>query len=146
MAQLLITVGLVLGYFVSYGTVRISSSLSWRLPLILQSLTAVGLALASYFYIPESPRWLNFKGHKQEAIMVWDRLGVSSAEREKDEELIQSNPDILVRGWKQQITSIRKIFGKDGRRQMILGVFMMCMQQLSGIDGVLYVRPSLQRH
>jgi len=32
------------------------------------------------------------------------------------------------------------VFGKGARRQTALGVFLMGMQQLSGIDGVLYVR------
>lgn len=36
---------------------------------------------------------------------------------------------------------------KDARKPMVLGVFMISMQQLSGIDGVIYVslsaRPSL---
>ena len=33
-----------------------------------------------------------------------------------------------------------EMFNKDSRRPMLLGVFMMSMQQMSGIDGVIYVR------
>jgi MFS family permease len=143
MAQLFITIGLVFGYFISYATVRISSSMSWRLPLILQSLVALGLALACQFYLPESPRWLNFKGCKEEATVVWNRLAVSGAEGEKDEELIPPGPAQLNQGWKQKVASSMKVFGKVSRKQMMLGVFLMSTQQLSGIDGVLYVRCSL---
>ena len=82
--QLFITLGLVVGFFVCYGTVRIDSSLSWRLPLAMQSGLAFFLSIASFFYLPQSPRWLAYKGRKEEASRVWDKLGVSSAEREKD--------------------------------------------------------------
>lgn len=138
--------GLCLGYFISYGTVRISSSLSWRLPLALQSAIALLLAVASSFYLPESPRWLTYKGRRDEAMAVWDQLGVLTAEREKDDELEQTEPTTASRElagrnrpWKQQVASVFNMFERDGRKQMALGVFMMGMQQLSGIDGVLYV-------
>ncbi|KAI9702867.1 MAG: hypothetical protein M1836_008081 [Candelina mexicana] len=148
--QILVTLGLCLGYFISYGTVRIPSSLSWRLPLALQSVTAILMAAASSFYLPQSPRWLTYKGRRDEALAVWDQLGVLTAEREKDDELEQKEPTTASRElagrnqpWKQQVASAFKIFRKDGRKQMALGVFMMGMQQLSGIDGVLYYAPLL---
>ncbi|KAI9718779.1 MAG: hypothetical protein M1812_003953 [Candelaria pacifica] len=150
LVQVHVTLGLCLGYFVSYGTVRISSSLSWRLPLALQSVIAILMAVASSFYLPQSPRWLNYKGRRDEALAVWEQLGVLAAEREKDDELEQIEPTTASRElagrnrpWKQQVASAFKIFGKDGRKQMALGVFMMGMQQLSGIDGVLYYAPLL---
>lgn len=147
--------GLVLGYFICYGTANISSSLSFRLPLAIQSIGALFLAVTSFFYLPPSPRWLAFKGRKAEASTAWDTLGVSEAEREKD--ILQNTTDTMegetarpssmteaakvgllghIRG--NMIMKIG-VLAKENRRQMFLGVFMMSMQQLSGIDGVLYV-------
>ena len=158
MIQLLITAGLVIGYFSCYGSVRIPSSLSWRLPLALHSGIAFFLAFASFFYLPHSPRWLAYKGRKEEASRAWDRLGVSNAEREKD--LLQ-NPvpkdastlsDLPVKTklrdrMRNNLNELLTMFKKDARKPMFLGVFLMSMQQMSGIDGVIYVRfHSFPRH
>lgn len=150
--QVFITIGICVGYFLCYGTVHVPSSLSWRLPLAFQSGVALFLAVASSFYLPQSPRWLSYKGRRQEASLAWDKLGVSNAEREKD---LLENPAPVVNtastptdatklGFfgkirKDLVASIR-IFTEDSRKPMLLGVFLMSMQQLSGIDGVIYVR------
>ncbi len=157
MIQLLITLGLVVGYFSCYGTVRLASSLSWRLPLALHSGIAFVLAVASFFYLPPSPRWLAYKGRKEEASKAWDKLGVSNAEREKD--LLQNpvpiesavlndastSPAVAVNTklrdrMRENVNELMAVFRKDARKPMFLGVFLMSMQQLSGIDGVIYVR------
>ena len=151
--------GLCIGFFTCYGTVRIPSSLSWRLPLALQSGIALVLTIAAGFFLPQSPRWLAYKGRKEEASVAWDKLGVSNAEREKD--LLQ-NPASVVGAVsssparpmealrisfrdriRANLVALMSVFGKDGRKPMLLGVFLMSMQQLSGIDGVVYVCSSL---
>ena len=149
--QVFVTIGICVGYFMCYGTVRVPSSLSWRLPLAFQSGIALFLAIASSFYLPQSPRWLAYKGRREEASLAWDKLGVSNAEREKD--LLQNSAptvDAILRpteavklGFfgkiqRDMVPSMHQ-FGKDSRKPMLLGVFLMSMQQLSGIDGVLYV-------
>ncbi|MCJ1365610.1 hypothetical protein MMC16_004735 [Acarospora aff. strigata] len=157
LVQVFITIGLCVGYFTCYGTVRLPSSLSWRLPLALQSGIALFLGATSFFYLPHSPRWLAYKGRREEASLAWDKLGVSNAEREKD--LLQ-NPasmvdaaarpavapkvDLLNRIRDNLVSSV-SVFRKNTRKPMYLGVFMMSMQQLSGIDGVIYYAPLLFR-
>jgi len=145
---MLISIGLCIGYFTCYGTANIPSSLSWRLPLVLQSVIAMGLTLISFFYLPESPRWLTARGKPEDAALVWDQLGVLAAEQEKVEEQSvtagsgaqRAQPRTVEKlTWQQRMAKQMIIFGKEGRKQMTLGVFMMAMQQLSGIDGVLYV-------
>ena len=163
MVQLLISVGLCVGFFCCYGTAPIPSSLSWRLPFALQSGIAVALAIAAHIYLPHSPRWLAYKGRKEEASRVWDKLGVSDAEREKD---ILQNPTLndatpltegialpsestatpqttLKLSFKARLSlamdRLRNSFGQDTRKPLVLGIFLMSMQQLSGIDGVIYV-------
>jgi hypothetical protein len=136
-----------------YGTVNIPSSLAWRFPCAFQAGYALLFAIISYFYLPQSPRWLAFKGRGSEAAAVWDKLGVSSTEREKD---LEQRPMLrseavettgismigLFKRMKQSIANFSAMFGKSTRKQMLLGVFLMSMQQMSGIDGVLYVRYS----
>jgi hypothetical protein len=140
----------MVGYFMYYGTVNLKSSLSWRFPLASQAGYALVLAATSYIYLPQSPRWLAFKGRGPEATAVWGKLGVSSAEREKD---LEQRPMLkseaveatgaakteLPERMRQSMANFMAIFGKSTRKQMLLGVFMISMQQMSGIDGVLYV-------
>ncbi|EEY18867.1 ATINT2 [Verticillium alfalfae VaMs.102] len=79
--QFLIVTGLVLGFFMCYGTARLGpSTIAWRLPLAVAS--ALGFALSStYFLVPPSPRWLLSKGRFDEARAVAVRLGLDEAER-----------------------------------------------------------------
>ncbi|KAL4749042.1 hypothetical protein BDW72DRAFT_195188 [Aspergillus terricola var. indicus] len=163
--QLLITLGLVVGFFTCYGTARIQSSMSWRTPfLIFACLSLLFSAAASLWLVP-SPRWLTIHGRKEEANAVWDLLGVSHAEREKSEmeqdrgSVIQgpvsqevavtnvSSMDLTVTtpqvGDKSIKHKLFDIFSKDVRSRTALAVFLMAMQQLSGIDGVLYYAPLL---
>lgn len=149
--------GFCVGFFTCYGTVLIPSSLSWRLPLALQSGIAFGLALASFFYLPQSPRWLAYKGRKEEASIAWDKLGVSGAEREKNLLQDPAPMDVSERttaaaapsSEAKSLTMLDKLyenmkditgaFRGDAKKPMLLGVFLMAVQQLSGIDGVIYV-------
>ena len=150
--QLLVTVGLCLGYFVCYGTVQVKSSLSWRLPFAFQSLVAYTFALTSSVWLPESPRWLTARGRATEASQAWDRLGVSDTEREKAQEQLAAPERLPEETFDTQQTcespqrrlqTVFEIFSKKARKRTLLGVFLMGMQQLSGIDGVLYYAPLL---
>ena len=78
---------------------------------------------------------MSCRGLHKEALALWEGLGVEAAEREKIKE---NDSGELPEGVKMK--DILAIFGKDAWRQTALGVFLMGMQQLSGIDGVLYVR------
>ncbi|KAI5207499.1 general substrate transporter [Aureobasidium subglaciale] len=154
--QLLVTMGIAVGYFVCYGTVRSSStSFSWRFPFALQSFLAFTYALLTFFILPESPRWLKSKGRMEDTHDAWDRLGLADVEREKNEQQNQNlniqEPESLaltpIRSRQSvhdpQHTSWLAVFAKDARKRTFLGCFVMGMQQLSGIDGVLYYAPLL---
>lgn len=147
MVQVFITVGLCIGYFMCYGTIKIASSMSWRFPLAIQAGIAFLLAMIATFYLPQSPRWLAYKDRNQEAVATWETLGVSDTEREKllltattTKPKKGAEPGgFIVGSWRRMARNLSRTFAPDARKQMVLGVFLMSMQQLSGIDGVLYV-------
>ncbi|KAJ6127616.1 hypothetical protein N7523_003228 [Penicillium sp. IBT 18751x] len=156
--QLLITAGIMTGYFTCYGSSGVKSSLSWRTPFILLASLSMVLCAATSFLLPPSPRWLTLHGHRQKAEQAWDKLGVSNAEREKVElqsegvEVAAPTNTCQIRETVGETTQVSKpnvidklldIFSKDVRSRTALVVFMMGMQQLSGIDGVLYYAPLL---
>lgn len=65
--QLGITAGIMVAFWIDYGTNYIGgtgdsqSQASWRLPLSLQCVPAIGLGLGTLI-LPYSPRWLMMKG------------------------------------------------------------------------------------
>lgn len=140
MPQLLVTAGTCLGYFTCYGSVRMESSISWRLPFIIQAIGGI-LLLTFCFFIPESPRWMVIHSHRDSAVQDLKRLNVSTHEAEKDilgpaEQESRSQP--TTSGLRGLLT----IFKQQHRQRTILGLFILGMVQLCGIDGVLYVSTS----
>jgi hypothetical protein len=133
--QLLTTIGVCSGYFTCYGSVSIASSASWRLPFALQAFLAFAFTISTLLFLVESPRWLTACGRHGEAVLIWEELGIDAAEREKIEEREARELPEQVK-----IGDLFAVFGKENWRRTALGVFLMGMQQTSGIDGVLYVR------
>ncbi|QGA13725.1 hypothetical protein EYB26_001375 [Talaromyces marneffei] len=154
--QLLITLGLCVGFFICYGSTNIGSSLSWRLPFAILSALSFSFSLAALWLTP-SPRWLTLRGRTAEAAATWDILGVSHAEREKIEIVEQIREATEVEETDASCSATRQdahqgpkkrnsfweLFTHDVRDRTFLAIFMMGMQQLSGIDGVLYYAPLL---
>lgn len=136
--QLLTTVGLCAGYFICYGSVSLPSSISWRIPFIVQSIISYIFTISVLLLLPESPRWLNAVGRRPEALASYEKLGIDAAEREK---ISDQGGASLPEGVK--IKDLLAVFSRDAWRRTGLGVFMMGMQQASGIDGVLYYAPLL---
>ncbi|PHH91785.1 hypothetical protein CDD83_10281 [Cordyceps sp. RAO-2017] len=134
--QLLVTCGLMAGFFTCFGSARIDSNLSWRLPFVfLASYSAVFAAMAALL-LPESPRLLALHGKSAaEVAAAWDSLGVLAA----DQEFVS---DEQVEGPKTR-SRMLDVLSADARPRFFLAVFLMAMQQLSGIDGVLYYAPLL---
>lgn len=147
----------MIGFFTCYGTARMDSSLAWRSPFIILTCFALLFATASAFWLVPSPRWLILRGRHDEVSAAWDRLGVGHAEREKTEiELLAT--DVRVQNLVNPADSFDSsqaaptpdsgmlarqsffdVFARDVRSRTALAVFLLGMQQFSGIDGVLYV-------
>ena len=81
MVQLFITLGLMAGYFLCYGTVREPTRVSWRFPFALQAGISFALIVGALFYLPESPRWLYHRGHSSKAASAWIKLNVAPADQ-----------------------------------------------------------------
>lgn len=132
--QFMATTGICAGYFTCYGTVHIASSIAWRLPFIIAAILAVGLAI-SCLYLPESPRWLLLRGRRNDALRESERLNLSRVEVEKDMLTIATRSQSQPSLWQ----GLSVVFYRRYRARTTLGLFILGMIQLCGIDGVLYV-------
>ncbi|KAF8162590.1 general substrate transporter [Crassisporium funariophilum] len=59
--------GSIIAAWTTFGTFRIESSWSWRIPSALQGLPSI-IQIFCIFLVPESPRWLVGKGREPEAL------------------------------------------------------------------------------
>jgi hypothetical protein len=77
--------GAIVAAWSTFGTFKINSSWSWRIPSALQGLPSV-LQLALLWFGPESPRWLVSKGRDTEALHV---LAYYHADGNKEDPLVR---------------------------------------------------------
>ena len=77
--------GAIVAAWSTFGTFKINSSWSWRIPSALQALPSV-LQLGLLWFGPESPRWLVSKGRDTEALHV---LAYYHADGNKDDPLVR---------------------------------------------------------
>jgi hypothetical protein len=139
------------------------SSFSWRLPFMLLAAYSFLFSGITLFYLPPSPRWLTVNGKSEEVSAAWEKLGVPAADQEKI--LVQQDDSTALveaangavsmdNGLRRNITNVSRIsqkraqildvFSTESRPRLFLALFLMGMQQLSGIDGVLYVSTPLR--
>lgn len=119
---------LLKGFFVCYGSVRIPSSLSWRLPFALQTLASLALAIISPL-LPYSPRWLVIKGRQAEAERVLDLIA-SDANADERRELLAVPPPSVVTSRRE---AFFQLFAKGVRGRTIFGAFLQAANPLSGM-------------
>ncbi|KAK1622958.1 lactose permease [Colletotrichum phormii] len=62
--------GSIFAAWCTFGTFKIASTWSWRIPSILQGAVPI-IQLMGVYFIPESPRWLMRRGRKDEARKVF---------------------------------------------------------------------------
>jgi len=127
------------GYFICYGCVNTASSFSWRFPFAFQATVSFLFSFACATLLPHSPSWLDVVGRKDEVDKTWETLGVSRAEIEKDEEMLERIVSNAPAAQTSKQVSWLGVFGRRVWKRTALGAFLMGMQQMSGIDGVLFV-------
>jgi sugar porter (SP) family MFS transporter len=151
--QFFITLGVMTGFFTCYGTNELTTSMAWRTPFLVLSALSFCFAGVSWMWLVPSPRWLSLHGRYGEAALAWEDLGVKAGDREKvevDVNVIEIGSEVeSPRDSQVSLVEVKHrhsfmdVFRKDVRKRTFLAVFLMGMQQLSGIDGVLYYAPLL---
>ncbi|KAF3762041.1 general substrate transporter [Cryphonectria parasitica EP155] len=166
MQQLATTIGILAAYWIAYGTNYTGgtgdgqSDWAWRLPLIIQGVPAIVLAVGVWF-LPYSPRWLVGHNRKEDALQTLSRLRGAPI----DDQLIQIEyldiqseciferrmfekrfPNLSEKWrnniWFRELAQYGQIVRtKDSFKRVAIASLVMFFQQFSGIDSVIYYAP-----
>lgn len=131
--QLMITIGILVA-FLSDTAFSYSGNWRWMLGIIAIPGT---LFLIGVFFVPDSPRWLMMRGRREEAEQVLAKLRGNAQEIHKEIIDIEEQLKTPQRGWHlfQQNSNFRRSVG--------LGVLLQVMQQLTGMNVVMYYAPRI---
>ncbi|KAH8883331.1 general substrate transporter [Thozetella sp. PMI_491] len=160
--ELSIVAGIVISFWITYGTMSIPSNWSWQLPFLLQMLPGLLLGFGAIL-LPFSPRWLASKGREQEALASLARLRmlpptdrrvqrewmeIVSESRFQAELLSERHPKLTKD--KGSLTRLRLEAAmwadclKPGCwRRTHVGAGLMFFQQFVGINALIYYSPTL---
>jgi SP family arabinose:H+ symporter-like MFS transporter len=150
--QFSIALGILAAYFVNAGLLSLSGShpypagsfLAWTInEEVWRSMFGSGMVPALLFIIlvmvvPESPRWLAIKGKVDRARGILSRLDPTQTEVDHENTLknisSEDSPSSL---------SLRSIFKAGLGPVLLLGIALAMLQQLSGINAILYYGPRI---
>lgn len=131
--QLAITIGIVVSYLVDDAFAGVSHG--WRYMFLMGVIPAVILGIGMLF-LPRTPRWLMSKNKEDEARLVLNKLS-GGEDIEKD-----------VRDMKKAMTeesggSWSELALPWLRPALIIGIGLMFIQQVTGINTVIYYAPTI---
>lgn len=126
--QLATVSGILIGFVCNYELARIVHG-NWRLMFGVGALPAIALCV-SLMWIPESPRWLLQNRLRDRARLVLQRISPGiEVERELDK---------IGNAIQEETGTYRELLGCKLRKPMVLAIMLAVIQQITGINMVLY--------
>ncbi|KAI8449113.1 hypothetical protein BY996DRAFT_200199 [Phakopsora pachyrhizi] len=138
--QWAITIGLLVAAIIVQLTKDINSASCYRIPIGLQFIWAFILSIGLYF-LPESPKYLILKGHKQEAMNSLGRLlSLSTNSEPVQKEYDEVNDSLKKENALASFTYLDCFRSGPGkyRLRILTGIALQALQQLSGINFIFY--------
>ncbi|GAA5864848.1 hypothetical protein JCM5296_005972 [Sporobolomyces johnsonii] len=133
----MISSGTMVAYWVDFGFSYLDGSESWRVPITLQVVFAVGVVTLVTF-LPESPRWLISKGHYVEAQRVIAALEPAPFNSETvilQTRVIMDSLEGITRAKKRDLITNGPT---QHFRRMLIGSSSQFFQQVGGCNAVIY--------
>lgn len=159
--QLAVTLGILISFWIDFGTQYIPNEAQWRIPFCLQ--IAIGLVLGfGILFFPFSPRWLMSVDREDEALKVIGKLRrlpidhplVMEEWREikasvEFERQVQADmyPQYVNQGTKGKVMMNVMGYVDLFRKGMLLRLFLACaimfFQQFVGVNALIYYAPKI---
>jgi MFS family permease len=118
--QCFINLGILVAFWIQYGTSHLAGEGSWRIPIGLQMVPTIALHLTMYF-LPESPRWLVQQDRVEDATRALARL---HAKGNVNDPYVQAEVQEIVAKiqWEKQNpppSYLKMLVGSESRRTWI---------------------------
>jgi SP family xylose:H+ symportor-like MFS transporter len=138
--QLAIVIGIVVVYFVNYlialqGDHNWNLNTGWRWMFGSEIVPSI-LFFIFIFFIPESPRWLIKQGETTKAIAVLQKINTENEVAQMQVEIKNSLHQEDKNQWKQFVNPLF-------RKALLVGIGLSVLQQLTGINAILYYAPEI---
>jgi sugar porter (SP) family MFS transporter len=138
-SQLNIVLGILAAYFSNYLVARVLGAdhpSTWRWMFGVMMVPAVAFLLTALM-IPESPRWLVKRGHREQAEAVLARFGHESPARAAGE---------IADSLKGEMSGVQqRLFQRKYLKPLLLACMIAAFNQLDGINAVLYYASDIFR-
>ncbi|KAE8147993.1 general substrate transporter [Aspergillus avenaceus] len=150
-----ITSGVVIAYWITFGTRHLPGEACFRLPFGLQMVSATALGLGIHFF-PYSPRWLALVNRPSDCLHALSKLrnlpptddriqiehqSIMAEVAFQKAALAQKHPN--ASGLKLEALSWLDLFRKPTWRRTAIGSGIAFFQQFSGINAFIYYAPTL---
>lgn len=159
--QLAITSGILIAFWIDFGTQYIPNEAQWRVPLCLQLLLGIFLGIGILFF-PFSPRWLMSRGREDETLKVlsklrhrpiddpviqheWREIKISvEFEREVQRQMYPQYVDRGAKGrFMMALMGYRDLFRPHLFKRVAIGSLIMFFQQFCGTNALIYYAPKI---
>ena len=159
--ELSIVTGIVVAFWITYGTQYMAGEWAWRLPFLLQLIPGLVLG-GGISFLPFSPRWLVSKGRDTEALSALGRLrSLPTTDMRVQQEWLDiraevafhkemsvlRHPNLQGGGTgdriKLEIVSWTDCLRRGCWRRTHIGIGLMFFQQFVGINALIYYSPTL---
>lgn len=134
--QLLISVGFKLASISDYVIADDANPFCWRWMFYIGIFPGIALLLGMIF-LPETPRWLIFKGFEEKGRAVLEKV--------EDPQLIEESIGKMKADVARdnESASYKELFKPWLRNALIIAIGIMFFQQLSGLNTLLYYSPQI---
>lgn len=126
--QMAIVTGILLAYLVNW-LLSFLGPASWRW-MFASAVLPAGVFFLALFFVPESPRWLVQQGRYEEALGILGRVAGSGRARLEIEQI-----RVTIQ---EESGSLAQLFEPGLRRALIIAVALAVLQQITGINTVLF--------
>lgn len=142
--QMAINFGILCAYLIQYGCSYIDGQAAWRLPLGIQMVPTISLAIMMFF-MPDSPRWLVKKGRVDEArrALAQVQTGGDLHDPLIDSEMDEIEATLAAESLMEKPSYFQILFSKRYGRRTLVGIGAQWWQQLTGINSIMYYAPFL---